>query len=364
VSVLFSPCHMRGLELANRIAVSPMCQYASDNGIMNDWHLMHYGQFAMGAAGLLFTEATHVSEIGRITPKCAGLWSDDQEADLKRIVDFCKTYGVAATGIQLAHAGRKASTHPPLKGGAPMTGTEGAWETLAPSPLPYGPDWPVPRELDKAGMNEIKQQFVDAARRCIGIGFDTIELHAGHGYLLNQFFSPLSNHRTDEYGGDVHKRIRYPLEVFEAIRKVWPDDKPLGLRVSAVDWVEGGTKIEDTIAFAQALEEIGCDYIDITSGGVDSRQKIKAGPGYQTGFASAVKKSVNIPVMAVGMITQAQQAEDVIARGDADIVMLARGMMYDPRWAWHAAKDLGAETTYPPQYIRCSPEYWELDRRE
>jgi len=330
---------------------------------MDDWHLMHLGQFAMGAAGLVFTEATHVSAEGRISPKCAGLWNDAQETSIKRVVDFCHAYGVAALGIQLAHAGRKASTHPPLDGGAPLRPEEGAWPTLAPSAVGFAPDWPVPQELDRAGMDKIKAEFVDAAKRCIRIGFDTIELHAGHGYLLNQFFSPLSNQRSDEYGGSVENRIKYPLEVFEAMRSVWPEDKPLGIRITAFDWVEGGTTVEDTIVFSKALEALGCDYIDITSGGVDHRQKITIGPGYQVGFAREVKKAVDIPVMAVGMITEAQQAEDIVARGDADFVMLARGMMDDPRWAWHAAAELGAKADYPPQYRRCSPEFWKHDRR-
>jgi len=363
LSALFSPFSLRGLDLANRIVVSPMCQYASEDGRMNDWHLMHLGQFAMGAAGLVFTEATHVSPEGRISPKCAGLWSDAQEADMKRVIDFCRAHGVAKIGIQLAHAGRKASTHPPLDGGKPLKPEEGAWQTVAPSAHGFAPDWPASEALDQAGMDKIKADFVAATERSHRIGFDTIEMHAGHGYLLNQFFSPLANHRTDAYGGSLENRMRFPLEVFDAMRAVWPDDKPLGIRISAVDWVEGGTSLEDTIAFSRALEEHGCDYVDITSGGVDHRQKITTGPGYQVGFASAVKKAVGIPVMAVGMITEARQAERIIDDGDADFVMLARGMMDDPRWAWHAAAALGAKTAYPAAYMRCSPDYWKQDRK-
>jgi len=363
MSVLFSPTKLRGLDLSNRIVVSPMCQYSSENGAMNDWHLMHQGQFAMGAAGLLFTEATHVSADGRISHKCAGLWNDEQEASIKRVVDFCKAYGVAALGIQLSHAGRKASSRPPRDGGKPLGAGEDAWQTVGPSALGYAPDWPAPRAMDKADMDQITAEFADAAKRCVRIGFDTVELHAGHGYLLNQFFSPLANQRTDAYGGSVENRMRYPLEVFDAVRAVWPADKPLGIRISAFDWVEGGTSVEDTIVFSKALEAAGCDYIDITSGGVDARQQITAGPGYQVGFASAVKKAVGIPVMAVGMITEATQAETILRDGDADFVMLARGVMDDPRWAWHAAVQLGAKADYPPQYVRCSPEFWQQNRR-
>jgi len=355
MSQLFSPIVMRGLELPDRIAVSPMCQYAAEDGLMGDWHLMNLGQYAMGAAGLVFTEAVAVSAQGRITPGCAGLWNDAQETAVKRVVDFCGQYGVSAIGIQLAHAGRKASCNVPLAGGAPLTADEGAWQTVGPSALPFASDWHVPNALNDAGLAAVKAEFAAATERCARIGFDTIELHCGHGYLLNQFFSPLANQRTDDYGGPVENRMRFPLEVFDAVRAAWPDDKPLGVRVSAVDWVEGGSTIDDTIAFAKALQDHGCDYIDITSAGVDSRQKITTGPGYQVGFARAVKQAVDMPVMAVGMITEAHQAEQIIADGDADFVMLARGMMNDPRWAWHAAAELGVDTAYADQYIRCKP---------
>ena len=363
MSALFSPIQLRGLDLADRIVVSPMCQYASQDGLMNDWHLMHLGQFAFGSGALVFTEAVHVSPEGRISPNCAGLWNDAQEREMKRVIDFCKANGIASYGIQLAHAGRKASTHPPLKGGKPLGPDEGAWTTYGPSPVGYAPDWPAPAELDRAGMDKIRDDFVAATERSNRIGFDVVELHAGHGYLLNQFFSPLSNQRTDAYGGSLENRIRFPLEVFDAVRAAWPDDKPLGVRISAVDWVDGGSTVDDTIAFAKALEARGCDFIDITSAGIDSRQKITTGPGYQVGFASAVKAAVSLPVMAVGMITEPHQAEEIIAGGDADFVMLARGTMDDPRWAWHAAIALGAETRYPDRYIRCSPSYWKTDRR-
>ncbi|MEM7425516.1 MAG: NADH:flavin oxidoreductase/NADH oxidase [Pseudomonadota bacterium] len=358
MSKLFSPIALRDVELPGRIVVSPMCQYVAEDGLMNDWHLMHLGQLSMGAAHLLFTEATHISAEGRISPGCAGLWNDEQEAAMQRIAGFCHQHGTATMGIQLAHAGRKASCNTPLNGSAPLTGVQGAWQTLGPSATGFAPDWHVPQEMDRETMTRVKQEFVDAATRADRAGYDVFDLHGGHGYLLNQFFSPLSNLRTDEYGGDVEKRIRYPMEVFEAVRAALPSGKPLGIRISATDWVDGGTTVEDTVAFAKALESAGCDFIDITTGGVDHRQKITTAPGYQVEFASAVKKEVGMPIMAVGMIFEPRQAEEVIADGHADFVMLARGVMHNPRWAWHAAIELGVEMDYPPQYLRCSPGLW------
>ncbi len=358
MSVLFSPITLRDVELPGRIVVSPMCQYVAEDGVMNDWHLMHLGQLSMGAAQLLLTEATHVSAAGRISPGCAGLWNDAQEAAMLRVAGFCRQHGTATMGIQLAHAGRKASCNTPLNGSVPLSEEQGAWQTYGPSAAGFSPDWHVPEALDRGGMERIKQDFVDAAIRAARIGIEVFNLHGGHGYLLNQFFSPLSNQRSDEYGGDVHHRIRYPLEVFEAVRAALPSGKPLGVRISAIDWVDGGTTVEDTIVFVNALEEAGCDYIDITTGGVDHRQKIVTKPGYQVEFASAVKKKSGIPIMAVGMITEPKQAEEIIAVGHADFVMLARGVMHNPRWAWHAAIELGAEIDYPPQYVRCSPGLW------
>ena len=359
MSHLFSPFTLRNLTLENRVVVSPMRQYiCNGDGQMHDWHLMHLGQLAMGGAGLVFTEATHVSEVGRITPRCAGLWNDTQEAAMKRVVSFCKAHGVARTAIQLAHAGRKASTHTPTDGAQPLTDEEGRWTALAPSPIPYAPDWPVPEALDRVGMSRIKAEFVAATERAVRIGLDLLELHSGHGYLLNQFFSPLSNQRQDEYGGSLANRLKYPLEVFEAVRCAWPSERPMGVRISAVDWVEGGTTIEDTIVYTTALKELGCDFVDITTAGLDSRQRIRLGKGYQVPCASAVKKAVDLPVMTVGMIIEPQQAEAIIAEGHADFVMLARGMMYNPRWAWHAAHELGVETAYPTQYVRCIPKRW------
>jgi 2,4-dienoyl-CoA reductase-like NADH-dependent reductase (Old Yellow Enzyme family) len=358
-STLFTPLQLRGLQLPNRIVVSPMCQYMSENGSANDWHLMHLGQFAMGAAGLVMTEATHVSPVGRISHRCLGLYSEDNETTIKRVVDFCRKYGVAKLGIQLAHAGRKGSAHTPFAGGKSLGPDEKPWKTLAPSALPFGPGWHVPQALTKDGLREVKQQFVDAARRAARIGFDLAELHVGHGYLLHEFLSPIANQRVDDYGGSTANRIRFPLEVFEAVRAAWPEDRPLGVRVSATDWIEGGWTPEETLVFGGALKALGCDFLDVTSGQLDPRQQIPMAPGYNVVFAEKVKKETGMPVMAVGMITRPQQAEDIVASGRADMVAIARGIMDDPRWAWHAARELGAETQYAPNYVRASPAVWK-----
>ena len=357
-SQLFSSFTLRGLTLPNRIVVSSMCQYNAENGNANDWHLMNLGQYCMGAAGLVMTEATHVSAVGRITHKCLGLYSDDNQQALQRVVDFCRQYGVSALGIQIAHAGRKASVQPPLDGNQPLAADENPWQTVAPSALPYAPDWHTPQQLDRAGLSEVKQQFVVSTKRAAEIGFDLAELHAGHGYLLHQFLSSLSNQRDDEYGGNSTNRMRFPLEVFEAVRAVWPDDKPCGIRVSATDWVDGGWTVEETVEFAKAIKDLGCDFIDVTTSGVDPRQKIPVGPNYQVPFAEQVRREAGIPTWAVGMIYQPQQAEDIITEGKADFVALARGMMYNPRWAWHAASELGANTEYSSMYARCQPGSW------
>jgi 2,4-dienoyl-CoA reductase-like NADH-dependent reductase (Old Yellow Enzyme family) len=358
-STLFTPFRMRGLELPNRIVVSPMCQYMAVDGSAGDWHLMHLGQFAMGAAGLVITEATHVSAVGRITHHCLGLYSDENEKTLAHVVGFCRRHGVAKLGIQLAHAGRKASTVPPSQGGKPLTAEQGAWQAVAPSALPYGPDWHVPKALDKAGLQEVKQQFVDAAKRAARIGFDLVELHAAHGYLLHEFLSPISNQRKDEYGGSLENRMRYPLEVFDAVRAAWPDERPLGVRVSATDWVEGGWDPDSTVAFARELKKRGCDYVDVSSGALDPRQQIPFAPGYNVPFSEKVRGEAGIPTMAVGMITRPRQAEDIVAGGKADLIALARGVMDDPRWAWHAARELGGEALYPANYQRCTPAVWK-----
>jgi 2,4-dienoyl-CoA reductase-like NADH-dependent reductase (Old Yellow Enzyme family) len=357
-SALFSPISMRELSIANRIVVSSMCQYAADDGNATDWHVMNLGQYAMGAAGLVMTEAAHVSAEGRITPRCLGLYNDDNERSLGRVVEFCKQYGVTKLGIQLAHAGRKSATRVPLDGGGPLDPNENPWQTLAPSALGYA-DWPTPKMLDAEGLAEVKQQFVESAERAVRIGFDLCELHIGHGYLLHQFLSPLSNQRDDKYGGSTENRIRFPMEVFEAVRAVWPDHLPVGVRVSATDWVDGGWTAEETVLFAKKLKAQGCDFIDVTTSGLDPRQQIPVGPGYQVPFAEQIKKEADLLTWAVGLITDAHQAEGIIASGQADMVALARGMMFNPRWAWHAALELGVDTEYSPMYQRCAPRNWK-----
>lgn len=354
MSKLFTEVELRGLKISNRIVVSPMCQYQAIDGSAGDWHLMNLGQYAMGAAGLVLTEATHVSAEGRITPRCLGLYSDDNEQALKRVVDFCREYGVVKLGTQLAHAGRKASTHTPSDGAVPLQADQGAWQTVSASAIAYG-DWHIPQQLDRDGIRKVVDDFVAATRRAERIGLDVIELHGAHGYLLHQFLSPLSNQRSDEYGGSLENRMRLPLEVFEAVRKVWPEQKPLGMRLSAQDWVEGGWSVDETIATAKALADLGCDFIDVTSAGLDPAQEIKTGPGYQVPFAARVRREAGIHTWAVGMITEAAQAEKIIADGDADMVALARGMMRNPRWGWHAAEELDADTAWAPQYVRAHP---------
>jgi NADPH2 dehydrogenase len=354
-STLFSPIALRGLELANRIVVAPMCQYSAHDGSATDWHLMHLGQFAVSGAALVFVEATGVEAIGRITPGCTGLYSDENEAALARVVKFYRDYGAAKIGVQLGHAGRKASTAAPWLGGKPLAAEEGAWQTVAPSAVPYGEGWHTPEALDDAGLARIKQAFADAARRAERIGFDALEIHSAHGYLLHQFLSPLSNQRNDAYGGDLAGRMRFPLEVFEAVRAVWPEDKPLGLRFSATDWIDGGWDLESAIAYARALKERGCDFVDVSSGGLAPQQQIVSAPGYQTGFAAEVRRATGLVTMAVGRITEAHQAETILTTGQADLVALARGMLFDPRWPWHAAVALGEAAAFPPQYQRSHP---------
>ena len=355
-SALFSPITLRGLTLPNRIVVSPMCQYASNDGTATDWHLMHLGSMSLGAGALVMTEMTNVTPAGRITSKCAGMWSDANEAGMKRVIDLCRTYGVAKQGIQLAHAGRKGSTQPPALGGKPLApGVDGGWQTEAPSAVPFAPDWPAPTEMSTARLQTLIGEFVSAVGRAERIGYDLIEIHGGHGYLIHQFLSPLSNRRQDEYGGRLENRMRFPLELFAAMRAAWPADKPMGIRISATDWLDGGWTPEEAVALAGELRTLGCDYMDVSSGGLDPRQKIPLAPAYQTPFAERVRKEAGIPTMTVGLITDPRLAEEIVAAGRADLVALARGIMWDPRWAWHAAEALGVETDYAPKMKACHP---------
>ncbi len=344
---LFTPVELGGVTLPNRIVVSPMCQYSAVDGSAQPWHQVHYGMLSVSGAGLLCLEATHVEREGRITQGCLGLYSDENEAALKPVIDWARGWmpGVKL-GIQLAHAGRKASAQRPWKGGGPLTQADAPdlpWTTYSASALPYDPaaKWHTPVALDAVGLKRVKQAFVTAAERSARLGFDVIELHGAHGYCLSQFLSPLSNHRTDEYGGTMEKRRRFPLEVFEAVRKVWPTDKALGIRLSAVEWVEGGVTIEDTVETARQLKALGCDFVDVSSGGNAPGQKIKIEPGYHVPFAARVRKEAGIKTWAVGLITEPEQAERIIASGEADCTAHARPFLLDPRWAWNAARALG-----------------------
>jgi len=354
-SALFQPISLRSLQLPNRILVSPMCQYSAVDGVMTDWHLAHLTSLAISGAGLVMIEATGVELTGRITPGCTALCSDATERAIGRVVQAVHHYTPAAIGIQLAHAGRKASSRVPWEGGSLIRPEEGGWTTDAPSALPHTPGEPPPHALDAAGLERIRCAFADAARRAARAGLQAIEIHMAHGYLLHEFLSPIANHRNDAYGGTLEQRMRYPLEVFEAVRENFPGELPCGVRVSATDWVEGGWDIEQTVEFARQLKRRGCDWVDCSGGGISPAQKIPAGPGYQVPFARRVRAETGNATVAVGMITEPQQAEQIVAQGDADMVALARAMLYDPRWGWHAAAALGTRVSAPPQYWRSAP---------
>ena len=362
MTMLFDPIELRGVRVPNRIALAPMCQFSvmARDGSANDWHRMHYGKFCAAGLGMVMTEATGVSPEARIGPCDLGLYSDANEQALKRIVDFNAEYGSAVMAIQLAHAGQKASVSPPWEGRKPLLPEDGGWIAVAPSAVPVADGWPEPQVLDEAGMAKVKADFVAAARRSDRIGFDVAEVHAAHGYLLHQFLSPVTNKRTDAYGGSLDNRMRFPLEVFAAVREAWPENKPLGIRISATDWIEGGWDLSGSLAFALAVESLGCDFIDVSSGGISSAQKIEAGPGYQVGFAAEIKRAVGMAVITVGQIHDPQQAETILRTGQADMVMLGRGLLHDPHWAFKAADALEAEATYPRQYLRGHRTNWGL----
>lgn len=361
MSKLFSQFSIGELTLANRIVIAPMCQYSASNGNATDWHTIHLGHLALSGAGLLILEATAVSDVGRISYADLGLWSDQNEESLSKVLASVRRYSNMPIGIQLSHAGRKASTEIPWKGKHSISVEQGGWETVAPSPIPFSPSDTPPRELTQSDMDAIIAEFVEAARRANRVGIDSIEVHAAHGYLLHQFLSPLSNKRQDMYGGSLENRMQFPLEVFVAIRNTFPANKPVGVRISATDWVDGGWTLEDSIVFSLALRELGCAYIHVSSGGLSPLQSIVSGRGYQVGFAEQIKRVIEdtdsnqMAVIAVGLITDAEQAEAILAEGKADLVAIARGMLYDPRWPWHAAAKLGASVNAPPQYWRCQP---------
>ena len=346
---LLTPFKLRDLTLKNRVVISPMCQYSAIDGVANDWHLVHLGRFALGGAGLVFVEATGVEARGRISPGDMGLWNDDQGRALARIAAFLKANGSAA-GIQLAHAGRKGSTRRPWDGGAELgpedaARGEAAWETLAPSALPFADNYPLPKAMSTAHMGEVIVAFREAARRAEAAGFDVVEIHAAHGYLLHEFLSPLSNHRTDDYGGDLAGRMRFPLEVIETVRAAWPAHKPLFLRISSSDYVDGGWTIEDSVAFARAAKALGVDLVDCSSGG-NTATPPQIYPGYQAPYAEAVRAGAGIATMAVGLILDAALAEDILASGKADLIALARPALEDPNFAIHASAALTGTADY------------------
>lgn len=357
-STLFSPISIGRMELANRITVAAMCQYSATDGSMTDWHMQHLGSLALSGAAMLVIEATGVVPEGRITHHCTGLYSNDNERDMKRVVDFVRKISPVHIGVQLNHAGRKASAHRPWEGRGPLGADEGAWMTVAPSPIALAPGWATPAALEQKQLVELKAAYIGATERAARIGLDFIELHSTHGYLLSEFLSPLANHRTDEYGGSLKNRMRFPLEVFSAVRDAWPSAKPLGAKISGTDFVPGGWTAEDAVVYARALKALGCDYVTVSGGGVVLDAQVPVGPGYQVAYAEKVRREAELTTGSVGLITNPRQAEEIVSSGKADFVALARGMLFDPRWPWHAALALGDEIRYPPQYERAHPKVW------
>lgn len=356
-AMLFSSFDLGAMRLANRIVIAPMCTYSATDGCAGDWHLIHYGQLALSGAGLLTLEATAVVPEGRITYGDLGLWSEANGTALGRLLESLHRWSDMPVAIQIAHAGRKASTGLPWQGGMQLPPNDpNGWQTVSSSALPFQDGENAPMALDRDGLKRIREAFAAAAKRAVQAGVDAIQMHSAHGYLLHQFLSPLANKRDDEYGGTLENRLRFPLEVFSVLREAVPDHVPLTVRVSGTDWMAGGWDIEETIAYAKALQNLGCTAIHISSGGLAPQQKIPLGPGYQVPLAHAVKQAVTMPVVAVGLITEAEQAEAILAAGDADLVALARSMLYDPRWPWHAAARLGATIKAPNQYLRAAPQ--------
>jgi len=352
---LFTPIDLGGITLPNRIVVSPMCQYSADDGRMTDWHTVHVGTFACSGAGLFVVEKTNVTREGRITPGCTGLYSDENENAMAGVVQVYRGITRNPIGIQLGHAGRKASSHPPFTGGKALAAHEGAWRTVAPSPIAFGEGWPTPHELSTKELAEVKDAFVAATLRAKRIGFDLVELHIAHGYLLHQFLTPLANQRKDEYG---RERMKFPLEVAAAVRDAWPRDKALGARINATDWVDGGWQPEQAVAFARELKRIGFDFVCVSSGATVPQARIPVAPNYQVPFAEKVRKEAGIKTRAVGMIADPDQAEEILVSGKADMIAMARALLDNPRWVWHAAERFGVKIDYPPQYARGRFDAW------
>jgi 2,4-dienoyl-CoA reductase-like NADH-dependent reductase (Old Yellow Enzyme family) len=354
MSKLFSPLSLKSIQLKNRIVVSPMCQYSSQDGFANDWHLVHLGSRAIGGAGLIISEATAVSPEGRISPDDLGIWKDEHIHKLKQITDFLKAAG-SVPGIQLAHAGRKASTYSAWKGHGVVAPEQGGWQTVSASSVAFAAHYDTPLALDQQGIQKVIADFAAAARRALEAGFEIIELHAAHGYLIHQFLSPLSNLRTDEYGGNFVNRIRLLLEIIDAVQPVWPQSLPILVRISATDWAEGGWNDDEAVKLSGILKDRGVDLIDVSTGGLVSHQKIPVGPGYQVPFASRIRKETGIPTGTVGLITDATQAEQILEDGDADLILMARELLRDPYFPLHAAAILGENIHWPVQYQRAKP---------
>jgi 2,4-dienoyl-CoA reductase-like NADH-dependent reductase (Old Yellow Enzyme family) len=358
---LFTPIRLGPLELPNRIVVAPMCQYSADDGCANPiWHRQHWAQFALSGAGLVVVEATGVERIGRITHGCTGLYSDACEAAMARELSAAKRLALPGTrfGIQLAHAGRKASSQRPWEGGKPLGPTEDPWPTVAPSAIPFDTGWHTPSALDAAGVTRVRTAFTAAARRAVAIGFDSVELHMAHGYLMHEFLSPLSNRRTDDYGGPLANRLRFPLEVARAVRDAVPAHMALGARITGTDWTDGGWTVEDAVVLAKELKAVGLDFVCVSSGGIHGGIRVTVEPGYQVPLAARVRQESNIVTRAVGLIVHTDQAERIVATGQADQVAIARALLDNPRWIWHAADRLGAKIPYPPQYARVAAGLW------
>ena len=353
---LFTPIKIKGLTLSNRIVVPPMDQYSADQGCPVNWHTMHYGNLAVSGAGLVIVEATAVEAAGRISAQDLGLWNDEQEAAHTAMLASIRTYSTTPIGIQIGHSGRKGATGLPWEGGKPLSPADGGWTIYAPSALPYAPGHQTPTALTALDMVRLGQEFAATAKRAVRAGYDAIELHAAHGYLMHEFLSPLSNARTDSYGGSLENRMRFPLEVLAAVREVVPASYPVGVRVSGSDFTEGGWTVEECALFAQAVEKAGAAYIHVSGGGLSPDQKITLAPGYQVSLSASVKAAVNeLPVIAVGLITEPELAAGIVVTGQADMVGIGRAMLYDPRWPWHAAAALGQTIVGPSPYLRCKP---------
>jgi 2,4-dienoyl-CoA reductase-like NADH-dependent reductase (Old Yellow Enzyme family) len=351
MSQLFSPFTIRGVTFKNRVFVSPMCQYSSDDGLPTDWHLVHLGSRAVGGAALVIVEATAVTPVGRISPGDSGLWSPAHATAFRRITKFIKE-NHSVPGVQLAHAGRKASTDAPWRGGRPLPAGEHDWQPIAPSPIPFDSGYPIPREMTAADIEQLIEDFATATRLAIDAGFEVIELHMAHGYLLHEFLSPLSNHRTDSYGGSLANRMRLPLRIAGVVREIWPSQFPLFVRISATDWADGGWDLTQSVELAKALKPLGVDLIDCSSGALVPHVKIPVAPGYQVPFAAAIRQQAQIATGAVGLITEPHQADQIISQGKADAILLARALLADPYWPLRAAKTLGDDIPWPVQYGR------------